>query len=113
MSSNSSGRASPRSAEAETHRLLPEVLGRCASAGGLKVSTENSTSPRVLVDVSGSVIGLALPGDGASAAAKGAAESLTLILAREMRGRGVSVNTVAPGPTATPPFRTAGAPTGR
>ncbi|ALV37784.1 SDR family oxidoreductase [Streptomyces sp. CdTB01] len=57
-----------------------------------------------LVNFSSSVVGLAFPGYGAYAASKGAVEALTLILAREMRGRDVTVNAVAPGPTATDLF---------
>ncbi|MET9913278.1 SDR family oxidoreductase [Streptomyces sp. NPDC006476] len=57
-----------------------------------------------LVNFSTSVVGLAFPGYGAYAATKGAVEALTLILAREMRGRDVTVNAVAPGPTATELF---------
>ncbi|MGJ6962033.1 SDR family oxidoreductase [Streptosporangium sp. G11] len=57
-----------------------------------------------LITFSTSVIGLAFPGYGAYVASKGAVESLTLILARELRGRDVTVNTVAPGPTATALF---------
>lgn len=33
-----------------------------------------------------------------------AVESMTLILARELRGKDITVNVVAPGPTATPLF---------
>ena len=57
-----------------------------------------------LVTFSTSVLGLAFPTYGAYAASKGAVEALTLILARELRGRDVVVNTVAPGPTATELF---------
>ncbi|MFR0354922.1 SDR family oxidoreductase [Streptomyces sediminimaris] len=57
-----------------------------------------------LVNFSSSVVGLAFPGYGGYAASKGAVEALTLILARELRGRDVTVNAVAPGPTATDLF---------
>jgi 3-oxoacyl-[acyl-carrier protein] reductase len=57
-----------------------------------------------LIAFSTSVLGTAFPTYGAYAASKGAVEALTLILARELRGRDVSVNTVAPGPTATDMF---------
>jgi len=53
---------------------------------------------------SSSVTALAIPGYSAYAATKGAVEAVTLILAREMRGRDVTVNAVAPGPTATALF---------
>ena len=57
-----------------------------------------------IVVFSTSVLGLAFPGYSAYAASKGAVEALPLILARELRGRDVTVNTVAPGPTDTPLF---------
>lgn len=57
-----------------------------------------------LVNFSTSVTRLQQPGYGAYAATKGAVEAMTLILARELRGRDVTVNAVAPGPTATPLF---------
>ncbi|MEV7857338.1 SDR family oxidoreductase [Streptomyces hirsutus] len=56
------------------------------------------------VGFSTSVVGTQLPGYGAYTASKGAVEAITLILARELRGRDVTVNTVAPGPTATDLF---------
>ncbi|MFJ2560398.1 MULTISPECIES: SDR family oxidoreductase [unclassified Streptomyces] len=57
-----------------------------------------------LVNFSTSVTRLQLPTYAAYAATKGAVEAMTLILARELRGRDVTVNAVAPGPTATPLF---------
>jgi 3-oxoacyl-[acyl-carrier protein] reductase len=57
-----------------------------------------------IVTFSTSVVGLAFPGYGAYSASKGAVEALTMVLARELRGRDVTVNTVAPGPTATDMF---------
>jgi 3-oxoacyl-[acyl-carrier protein] reductase len=57
-----------------------------------------------IVNFSTSVVGLALPGYSAYAASKGAVEAMTMIVARELRGRDVTVNAVAPGPTATALF---------
>jgi 3-oxoacyl-[acyl-carrier protein] reductase len=51
-----------------------------------------------------SVVGASFPTYSVYAASKGAVEALTMILAREMRGRNITVNTVAPGPTATDLF---------
>jgi len=50
------------------------------------------------------VIGLALTGYAVYAATKGAIEVMTNILAKELRGRNITVNAVAPGPTATALF---------
>ena len=47
---------------------------------------------------------LASPSYGPYAATKAGVEMLTAILAKELRGRGVTVNAVAPGPTATDLF---------
>lgn len=57
-----------------------------------------------LINFSSSVVKLALPAYAAYAATKGAVDAMTLILAKELRGRDVTVNAVAPGPTATPLF---------
>jgi 3-oxoacyl-[acyl-carrier protein] reductase len=57
-----------------------------------------------LINFSSTVVKLALENYTAYAATKGAVDAMTLILAKELRGRDVTVNAVAPGPTATPLF---------
>jgi 3-oxoacyl-[acyl-carrier protein] reductase len=57
-----------------------------------------------IINFSSSVVKIGLVGYTAYAATKGAVDAMTLILAREMRGRDITVNAVAPGPTATPLF---------
>ncbi|HWN28987.1 MAG TPA: SDR family oxidoreductase [Actinomycetospora sp.] len=57
-----------------------------------------------IVAFSTSVTRLSPPTYAGYAASKGAVEALVPVLAREMRGRDVTVNAVAPGPTATPLF---------
>jgi 3-oxoacyl-[acyl-carrier protein] reductase len=57
-----------------------------------------------IINFSSSVTKIARPGYTAYAASKGAVEAMTLTLARELRGRDVTVNAVAPGPTATALF---------
>lgn len=57
-----------------------------------------------IINVSTSVTRTQFPTYGAYVASKAAVEALTLILARELRGKDVTVNAVAPGPTATALF---------
>lgn len=57
-----------------------------------------------IVNFSSTVVGLATPGYTAYAASKAAIETITNILAKELRGRQITVNAVAPGPTATDLF---------
>jgi 3-oxoacyl-[acyl-carrier protein] reductase len=57
-----------------------------------------------IVNFSTSVVGLKLETYSVYAATKAAIETLTAILSKELRGRNVTVNAVAPGPTATDLF---------
>jgi 3-oxoacyl-[acyl-carrier protein] reductase len=57
-----------------------------------------------IINFSTSLVGTALPGYSVYAAGKAAIETMTLILAKELRGRHITVNAVAPGPTATELF---------
>jgi 3-oxoacyl-[acyl-carrier protein] reductase len=57
-----------------------------------------------IVNFSSSVKTLALPGYSVYAATKAGVETLTNIFAKELRGRDITVNAVAPGPTATDLF---------
>lgn len=59
-----------------------------------------------IINFSTSVTRTQFPSYGAYVASKAAVESITLILARELRGKDITVNAVAPGPTATALFLT-------
>ncbi|GGF19694.1 SDR family oxidoreductase [Williamsia phyllosphaerae] len=84
-----------------------DSMHRTNVRGVIVVSREAARRVRdggAIVNFSSSVVKLALPGYAAYAASKGAVDALTPVLAKEMRGRDVTVNSVAPGPTATPLF---------
>jgi len=57
-----------------------------------------------IINFSTSVTRLQFPTYGAYAASKSAVEGMTMVLARELRGKDITVNAVAPGPTATQLF---------
>ncbi|ANM11930.1 MULTISPECIES: SDR family oxidoreductase [unclassified Rhizobium] len=57
-----------------------------------------------VINLSTSVVGLKLETYGVYAATKAAVEMLTAIMAKEMRGRNITVNAIAPGPVATDLF---------
>lgn len=70
-----------------------EAANRLARGGGGRI-----------ILISTSVVGALLPGYGAYAASKAAVETMAKILAKELKGSGISVNCVAPGPVATEMF---------
>ncbi|AWW38942.1 3-ketoacyl-ACP reductase [Streptomyces sp. AS58] len=84
-----------------------DAMHRTNIRGGFVIAQQAARRIReggAFIAFSTSVVGLAFPGYGAYTASKGAVEALTLILARELRGRNVTANAVAPGPTATELF---------
>ncbi|MEV4458758.1 SDR family oxidoreductase [Microbispora sp. NPDC049633] len=84
-----------------------DALHRTNIRGTFVVAREAARRVRdggAIITMSTSVVGLQLPNYGAYVASKGAVEAMTLVLARELRGREITVNAVAPGPTATELF---------
>jgi 3-oxoacyl-[acyl-carrier protein] reductase len=63
-----------------------------------------------IVNFSTSVVGTKMETYGIYTATKAAVEAMTPILAKELRGRNITVNAVAPGPTATDLFLTGKSP---
>ncbi|MTV37524.1 SDR family oxidoreductase [Duganella radicis] len=57
-----------------------------------------------IINFSSSLVGTLLPGYSAYVATKAGIEAMTSILAKELRGKNITVNAVAPGPTATALF---------
>lgn len=74
-----------------TFNTLREAAGRLRPGGRI-------------VNLSSTVVALGLPTYAAYVASKGAVEALAKTLANEFRGKNISVNTVAPGPTGTELF---------
>ncbi|WP_413740010.1 SDR family oxidoreductase [Sodalis sp. RH14] len=71
---------------------------------GLREAARRLRTGGSIVNFSTSVVGLRLETYGVYAATKAAVETLTAILAKELRGRAINVNAVAPGPTGTDLF---------
>lgn len=57
-----------------------------------------------IINLSSSVVGLYQPTYGVYAATKAGVEAMTHVLSKELRGRHITVNAIAPGPTATALF---------
>ena len=73
---------------------------------GLREAAKRLRTGGRIISFSTSVVGLKLETYGIYAATKSAVETLTAILSKELRGRSITVNAIAPGPTATDLFLT-------
>jgi 3-oxoacyl-[acyl-carrier protein] reductase len=71
---------------------------------GLREAAKRLRNGGRIINFSTSVVGTKLEGYGIYAATKAAVETLTGILAKELRGRDITVNAIAPGPVATALF---------
>lgn len=71
---------------------------------GLREAAKRIRDGGRIINFSSSVVGLYQPTYGIYAATKAGVEAMTHILAKELRGRNITVNAIAPGPTQTDLF---------
>jgi 3-oxoacyl-[acyl-carrier protein] reductase len=71
---------------------------------GMREAAQRLRNGGRIISFSSSVVGLYQPTYGVYAATKAGVEAMTHVLAKELRGRNITVNAIAPGPTATDLF---------
>jgi 3-oxoacyl-[acyl-carrier protein] reductase len=71
---------------------------------GMREAAKRLRSGGRIISFSSSVVGLYQPTYAVYAATKAGVEAMTHVLSKELRGRNITVNAVAPGPTATELF---------
>lgn len=67
----------------------------------LRLAADRVANGGRIINLSTSIVGLKLETYGVYAATKSAVETMSAILAKELRGKSITVNSIAPGPTAT------------
>jgi 3-oxoacyl-[acyl-carrier protein] reductase len=77
---------------------------------GMREAARRMKSGGRIISFSSSVVGLYQPTYGIYAATKAGVEAMSHVLANELRGRNITVNVVAPGPTGTDLFLTGKSP---
>ena len=85
-------------------RVLVAVLLLAPAAVHAKQARPSTSVAQRFPKLSTSVVGIKLENYSVYAASKAAVETMGAILSKELRGRGITVNAVAPGPTATDLF---------
>jgi len=70
----------------------------------MKLAAQRLRDGGRIINLSSSVVGLYQPTYGVYAATKAGVEAMTHVLSKELRGRNITVNAIAPGPTATALF---------
>jgi len=88
--------------DADFDRAVAINLG--AAFRGMREAARRMRSGGRIINFSSSVVGLYQPTYGVYAATKAAIEAMTHVLAKELGPRAITVNAVAPGPTATALF---------
>jgi 3-oxoacyl-[acyl-carrier protein] reductase len=74
------------------------------SFNGMRQAARRLRAGGRIINFSSSVVALRLDTYGVYAATKAAVEAMTAVLSKELRGRSITVNAVAPGPTGTALF---------
>jgi 3-oxoacyl-[acyl-carrier protein] reductase len=74
------------------------------SFNGMRQAARRLRAGGRIINFSSSVVAMRLETYGVYAATKAAVEAMTAVLSKELRGRSITVNAVAPGPTATALF---------